>query len=307
MIPLLLIPSLLSLSCVLDPTDCRHFEPCELWTPSGMDCGLVYDPGAGALTARHPGGSCGADGVWRDPAFLDVNTEATNETGADAPCPANFARSTTSDHEGDDSTWASCAAGGSGPEVGRRVHDLPEGAACGLSKINAPKLCDDRRPLLDEPPTGMALDWVPDRWLDRVDEACDSSEDGASLWLFEPAVFFRAEDGCQGDDCLDASLAAGFLCGLHARDLSGAIEDRGALLDALIDGCPDAVLLEHLPALRAAAERTPTCAGRPVDEGCPDALALTCTGDQHGSSETGIYDGQALCWCAAPEAAQGTD
>jgi len=295
------------LACIFDPTDCRHFEPCSIWSPPGLNCGLVYDAGAEALTAPHPGGSCGADGTWRDPAFLDVNTEATNETGADAACPADATRSEVSDHEGNDSTWVSCAAGGTPPEVGRRVQDLPEGAACGLSKLNAPKLCEDRRPLLDEAPEGMALDWVPDRWRDEVDSACGAAEPGSQEWLFEPVVFFRADGGCVEGDCLEQSVNSGLLCGLHALDIFGELQDRGARLDDLFEACPDSALLEHEVALRAAAEQVPTCLGRPVEEGCPDGLSLVCTGDQHGSSKTGYYNPAALCWCATEASEQGTD
>lgn len=292
----------------LDPTDCRAFSDCSPSIPQGAACGFSHQ---GVDGGQQTGSSCGDSDGWYDPATTALASGLASARDAPRPCPDGFSQHFTPEHEGGPMDWAHCAAHGT-PQVPARPLDLPQGAVCGLAAEEGFGLCEGYYPATDLAcPEGWALRWVPDIFFDaRADEACTSypagESKGAPIKQIELVFFCQNEAGCTGEDCLEGVHDVGFLCGLHAPPFWG--KSAAEQWEVLTQLCPEHPLMAHDAEIQAAAERPATCLGVPVEQGCPDGLVRSCTWDRTAGCPE--YDDnvipEALCWCAAPAAVQGT-
>jgi len=309
---------LMATACApLDPTDCRTFSDCTRFVPNGQLCGLAHQ---GDNSDEHTGSSCRTESSpWTDPARHAPATGTISARAAGEACPATTDAVTLGDHEATGLAFSTCALQGNANVVPRRAEDVPDGVVCGIGRaLGTGQACEGVAPHIDLAcPPGFSLRWVPDYFLDAVDQTCTSTTDGTwrrNAWI--DLVLFCARDA-HATPTAPPPLTPGALCGLHARnhpvDVFGSTlpdtpTDSLDLLDTLFGWCSDHPLIEHADLLTDIASTPATCLGQPVADGCPEGLTMQCTWDQFSvSPELGpnILE-ESWCWCAVPEGSQGS-
>ncbi len=240
-----LLPLMAALALVgcepIDLDDCLFFdsEACEPYIPEGLTCGLAH------RGADHYGGSCRLE---YDPAlrFTDSGVRYAEGRRADRECPEGFDGIFLGDQESGNA-WTICKAQSNRERSSADLRDIPQGAVCGLSKLNPAEKysCEGKLPANGECPEGYRLRWVRDEFTDCLDEECNRLNQGQfdhaddSTWCQDeggsyptstmPLIFCEVMDGCTEGNCPDYIDTTGLLCGLHARvfkpDFEPDVED----------------------------------------------------------------------------------